>query len=174
MSRIIKLMTRPESPAESELSHLSPDGQARMVDVGAKVPTARAAKAEAWVDVGPKIAAKLKKRGAIAKGNVIETARIAGIMAAKQTPSLIPMCHPLILEVVEVEITIEEATVRIESHVTCEGKTGVEMEAMTAAAVAALTVYDMCKSADKGITLGPIRLLEKFGGKSGHWSADVR
>lgn len=172
MSRIIKLMNERNRQPEAGLSHLSPDGQARMVNVGAKAPTARTARAEAWVEVGPKIAAKLKKQGAIAKGNVIETARIAGILAAKQTPCLIPMCHPLVLEVVEVDISLAGYAVRIESHVTCEGKTGVEMEAMTAAAVAALTVYDMCKSADKGITIGPVKLLEKTGGKSGCWKAE--
>lgn len=171
MGRIIKLMNGRNSGTDSDLSHLSPAGHARMVNVGAKTATLREAKAEAWVDVGPRIAARLKKQGAVAKGNVIETARIAGIMAAKQTPGLIPMCHPLALEVVEVDISISGSRVRIESHVTCEGKTGVEMEAMTAAAVAALTVYDMCKSADKGITIGSVRLLEKMGGKSGCWKA---
>ena len=169
MSRIIKMMAERDGQPECGLSHLSPDGRARMVNVGSKTPTARAAKAEAWVEVGPKIAAKLKKQGAVAKGNVIETARIAGIMAAKQTSGLIPMCHPLALEVVEIDITLSGSAVLIKSHVACEGKTGVEMEAMTAAVVAALTVYDMCKSADKGITIGPVRLLEKTGGKSGCW-----
>ena len=104
----------------------------------------------------------------------LETARIAGIMAAKRTSDLIPMCHPLLLDIVEVEARLVGRRVRIESRVTAEGKTGVEMEALTAASVAALTVYDMCKSADKGIVVGPIRLLEKSGGRSGHWRAEER
>jgi molybdenum cofactor biosynthesis protein MoaC len=121
------------------------------------------------VNVGSEIAARLRQDGALTKGNVLETARVAGIMAAKRTPELIPMCHPLVLDVVEVEAHVVEDRVRIISRVTCEGKTGVEMEAMTAASVAALTVYDMVKSAGKGVEIGPVRLMEKGGGKSGQW-----
>ncbi|MEI7901237.1 MAG: cyclic pyranopterin monophosphate synthase MoaC [bacterium] len=169
IKKIIQPVKRRSPPPGTVFSERTPDGQARMVNVGAKAPTARAARAEAWVEVGSTLAAKLKKQGAVAKGNVVETARIAGMMAAKQTSSLIPLCHPLVLEVVEVDVTFSGSAVCIRSHVTCEGKTGVEMEALTAVAVAALTVYDMCKSADKGITIGPVRLLEKTGGKSGRW-----
>jgi cyclic pyranopterin phosphate synthase len=153
------------------LSHISSDGGARMVDVGGKAMTMRTARAEAWVDVGGTIAAKLRKSGGIAKGNVIETARIAGIMAAKRTAELIPMCHPLPVDSIDLDIKLAGRRVRIESRVGCCGKTGVEMEAMTAVSVAALTIYDMCKSAGKGIEIGPIRLLEKTGGKSGKWKS---
>lgn len=144
-------------------------GGARMVDVGDKPPSVRTARAEAWVQVGPQIAGLLRKSGEVAKGGVLETARIAGIMAAKRTFELIPLCHPLALEAIEVTAELVEDQVRLETRVRCEGRTGVEMEALTAAAVAALTVYDMVKSAGKEVTIGPIRLLEKTGGKSGYW-----
>ena len=157
---------------EEELSHVSPDGKARMVDVSAKGSSSRSAAAEAWVDVGAKIAGQLRASGAVAKGNVLETARLAGIMAAKRTPDLIPMCHPLPLESVQVEAELVGDRVRIVAAARCEAKTGVEMEAMTAAAVAALTVYDMVKSAGRDVTVGPVRLLEKRGGKSGHWKRE--
>jgi cyclic pyranopterin phosphate synthase len=140
-----------------------------MVNVAGKAVTARTARAEAWVEVGAAIAALLGESGALAKGNVLETARLAGIMAAKRTSELIPMCHPLVLDVIELDAALVDDRVRLEARVSCEGKTGVEMEAMTAAAVAALTVYDMVKSAGKGVEIGPVRLLEKTGGKSGHW-----
>ncbi len=154
---------------EPSLSHLSPEGAARMVDVKGKPTTQRAARAEAWVNVGPDIAAALRQQGGLTKGNVLEAARIAGSMAAKKTPDLIPMCHPLVLDVVAVDAHMVGDCVHIVSRVGCEGRTGVEMEAMTAAAVAALTVYDMVKSAGKGVQIGPVRLLEKQGGKSGRW-----
>ena len=157
---------------KSKLSHVSPDGKARMVDVSAKPPTRREAAAEAWIDVGPAIARALRRSGAVAKGNVLETARLAGIQAAKQTAYLIPMCHPLPLDAVEIDAAVIGRRVRIVARVRCEGKTGVEMEAMTAAAVAALTVYDMVKSAGRGVEIGPVRLLEKQGGKSGRWSRE--
>ncbi|MFB3890564.1 MAG: cyclic pyranopterin monophosphate synthase MoaC [Phycisphaerae bacterium] len=158
--------------AKRILSHISRRGQARMVDVSAKVATRRTAVAEAWVDVGPAIARRLRATGGVAKGNVLQTARLAGIMAAKRTPELIPMCHPLALESVEVEASLVGRRVRIVAAVSCEGKTGVEMEAIFSAAVAALTVYDMVKSAGKGVEIGPVRLLEKAGGKSGTWSRE--
>ncbi len=154
---------------DEKLSHISPQGQARMVDVSAKKVSQRRAVAEAWIDVGPEITAKLAESGGLAKGNVLETSRLAGIFAAKQTPQLIPMCHPLLLDDVEVKAELLGQRVRIVATICCEGKTGVEMEAMTAAAVAALAVYDMVKSAGKTVAIGPIRLLEKSGGKSGHW-----
>lgn len=150
-------------------THLSPKGSARMVDVSGKRASSRCALAEAWVNVGKALAVLLKKEGGVSKGNVLETARIAGIMAAKKTPELIPMCHPLPLDVVEVSAQLVDDRVRIVSRVSCEGRTGVEMEAMTAAAITALTVYDMVKSAGKGVEIGPVRLLEKQGGKSGDW-----
>ncbi len=149
--------------------HISKDGSARMVNVSEKTVTRRAAVAEARVKVGTRVAAALADEGGLAKGNVLETARLAGIMAAKKTAELIPMCHPLVLDSVEVEAELRKDTVYIRSEIISEGKTGVEMEAMTAAAVAALTVYDMCKSGDKGIEVVSVRLLEKSGGKSGHW-----
>lgn len=156
---------------ERKLSHLSESGQARMVDVSAKSPTARLARAEATVRVGHDIASLLRRSGSVSKGNVLETARIAGITAAKQTALLIPMCHPLPLDAIEVEAELHDDSVRIETCVRCRGVTGVEMEALTAASVAALTVYDMCKSAGKGIVIESIRLLEKRGGKSGDWQS---
>jgi cyclic pyranopterin phosphate synthase len=140
-----------------------------MVNVEDKAITKRVARAEAWVAVGATVAKMLRRSGGVAKGNVIETARVAGIMAAKRTAELVPMCHPLGVDSIEVDAALVGDSVRIESKVCCEGRTGVEMEAMTAVAVAALTVYDMVKSAGKGVEIGPVRLLEKSGGKSGRW-----
>jgi len=153
---------------KSAFSHVGPRG-AKMVDVSRKAVTERTARAEAEVVVGPKIAALLRTTGGVAKGNVAETARLAGIMAAKRTAELIPMCHLLKLDHVEVRVELRGARMRIESAVRCRERTGAEMEALTAAAVAALTVYDMCKSAGKGIEIRSVRLLEKTGGKSGGW-----
>lgn len=155
--------------AKNDFSHVAPEGRPRMVDVSAKSASARSATAEAWINLGPEIAEKLRRTGGVAKGNVLDTARLAGILGAKKTPDLIPMCHPLPLDGIEVEAQLVDDRVRIVAAVRCEGKTGVEMEAMTAAAVAALTVYDMVKSAGKGVEIGPVRLLEKSGGKSGQW-----
>ncbi len=151
------------------LSHISPDGAARMVDVGEKPSTRREAIAETWVNVGPEIAKLLRETGSVTKGNVMETARLAGITAAKKTSDFIPMCHPLLLDVVDVSAELVDTRVHIRARVASQGKTGVEMEALTAASVAALTVYDMVKSAGKGIEIGPLRLLEKSGGRSGPW-----
>ena len=151
------------------LSHVAHDGAPRMVDVGPKSATRRRAVAEAWVTVGRAVAVQLRREGGLAKGNVLEAARLAGIMAAKQTPNLIPLCHPLALDWVNVRADLEGDRVHILAEAAAEGKTGVEMEAMTAAAVAALTVYDMVKSAGKAVEIGPVRLLEKEGGKSGPW-----
>lgn len=157
---------------QSALSHISPGGEARMVDVAGKPSTSRIAIAEAWIDVGSDIARQLRQAGQVAKGGVLETARIAGIMAAKRTGELIPMCHPLSLDAVDVSAELIDDRVRFVVKVTCHGRTGVEMEAMTAASVAALTTYDMVKSAGKGVQIGPVRLLEKQGGKSGHWKRE--
>jgi len=151
------------------LSHLAPDGRARMVDISAKPATAREARAEAFVRVGKEVAALIRRRGGIRKGNVLETARLAGIMAAKRTAEMIPLCHPLPLDAVVVEAELLGARVRIRTRVAGRAPTGYEMEALTAAAVAALAVYDMVKSAGKGIVIGPLRLLSKSGGKSGEW-----
>lgn len=135
-----------------------------MVDVSAKSPTRRTATAQAFVRIRPSVLKKLPQNP---KGNPLEVARIAGIAAAKRTPDLIPMCHPLLLSHVAVEAKIESRGVRIEATVTTTGPTGVEMEALTAAAVAALTVYDMTKALDKGIEIQDVYLMEKTGGQSG-------
>ncbi len=140
-----------------------------MVDVGEKPVTPRVARAQATVQLGPKLARQLRETGWVAKGNVIETARLAGIAGAKQTWQLIPLCHPLALDLVAVDARVRGSDVVIEAIAKTRASTGVEMEALTAAAVAALTVYDMCKAASKDIVIGPVLLLEKSGGRSGHW-----
>jgi len=154
-----------------KLSHLDPSGRARMVDVTEKPASSRMARARAKVRLGRALAARLRRTGQVAKGNVLETARLAGILGAKQTAQLVPLCHPLPLDVVEVEAAITGEHVVIETLARTRAATGVEMEAMTAAAVAALTVYDMCKAASKGIVIESVRLLEKSGGRSGHYRA---
>ena len=153
------------------LTHLDEAGRVRMVDVTDKLPTARMARAEASVWLGRSLAKQLRRTGSVSKGNVLETARLAGIMGAKQTSQLIPLCHPLALDVVEVHAQVVGDRVIIATLARTRGSTGVEMEALTAASVAALTVYDMCKAASKDLLIGPIRLLEKSGGRSGHWLA---
>ena len=153
----------------SELSHFDSSGASRMVDVGLKDSTARRAVAEGVVRMLPATLQTIRDLR-ISKGNVCEVARLAGIMAAKQTHLLIPLCHPLPLESIEVHFEFPDHEImRIEAEVRVSGKTGVEMEALTAVSVAALTVYDMCKAIDRGMVLGPIRLLEKSGGRSGHY-----
>ncbi len=156
-------------PDGEPLTHVSTSGRIRMVDVGDKPAGDRTARAGAIVRLGPAIAGQLRATGEVAKGNVLETARLAGIMAAKRTSELIPLCHTLALSVVEIQATLEDDELRLESFVRCRGTTGVEMEALTAVSVAALTVYDMCKAAGKGIVIEQVRLLEKTGGKSGNW-----
>jgi cyclic pyranopterin phosphate synthase len=151
---------------DDRLSHFDSGGTARMVDVSAKAPGARTARAHAFVRIRPDVLAKLP---ANPKGNPLEVARIAGIMAAKRTAELIPMCHPLPLSHVDVETTVEPEGVRITTTASTVGPTGVEMEALTAASVAALTVYDMTKALDKGIEIREVYLLSKSGGKSGDW-----
>lgn len=154
----------------SGFSHLDDAGRVRMVDVAGKVPTDRRAVARGRVSMNPDTFEKIMTKTA-AKGNVLETARIAGIMAAKRTPELIPMCHPLQIRHVAVDFIPDEAAhaIEIEAVVRTFDQTGVEMEALTAAAVAALTVYDMCKSYDREMVISDIRLMEKSGGKSGHF-----
>lgn len=150
-----------------ELTHIDKNGAARMVDVGDKQNTSREAKAQAVVTMEEETL-KLIVSGGIPKGDVFSCARIAGIMAAKKTHELIPMCHPLPIDGINLDITAEEPNrVRIISTVKCTYRTGVEMEALTGASVAALTVYDMCKAVDKGMEIGEIILLKKTGGKSG-------
>ncbi|TMC29572.1 MAG: cyclic pyranopterin monophosphate synthase MoaC [Chloroflexi bacterium] len=152
----------------SKLTHVDPGGEARMVDISEKPVTVREARARASVKMGPEALAAILA-GNLPKGEVIATARIAGIQAAKRTSELIPMCHPLALTVVDVQCVSDRDLpgIRIESLVRCEGKTGAEMEALTAVAVAALTVVDMAKSADRWMTIEDITLVEKRGGKSG-------
>ncbi len=155
----------------SGLTHFDDAGQAVMVDVGGKAVTQRRAVAEARVVMLPATLALIRSGGA-RKGDVLGVARLAGIMAAKRTADLIPLCHPLALDKVTLELEAEgEDTVRIQATVACTGRTGVEMEALTAASVAALTVYDMCKAVDRGMRVEGLRLLAKEGGKSGDWSA---
>src|SRR5215813_14203 len=139
-----------------------------MVDVTDKAETTRVARAEAFVEMAPETVKLLRNRE-MPKGDPLETARIAGIQAGKKTSDLIPLCHPLPLTHLDVSIEMIESGARIESIARTKAETGVEMEAMTAASVAALTLYDMCKAVEKGITIGRVRLLEKSGGKSGHW-----
>jgi cyclic pyranopterin phosphate synthase len=154
-----------------ELSHVDERGAARMVDVSEKAETSRTAVAEAIVRMQPATLA-LIQQGGIAKGDVLATARLAGIMAAKKTHELIPLCHPLAITGVTVDLKPEgDSALTIRATVKTTGKTGVEMEALTAASVAALTVYDMCKAVEKGIRIEAVRLLEKHGGKSGDWLA---
>jgi len=152
--------------ARLRLSHYDRRGRARMVDVSEKKDTRRTATAETFVKIRPAVLKKLPKNP---KGDPLEVARIAGISAAKRTSELIPMCHPLLLTHVEVAAKVEKRGVRITAQVATTGPTGVEMEALTAAAVAALTVYDMTKALDKGIEIQDLRLLEKTGGKSGDY-----
>jgi cyclic pyranopterin monophosphate synthase len=152
--------------APSEFTHLDPLGRARMVDVTAKEPSHRRAVARCRVHMEPDTTSKIAT-GAITKGDVLAVARVAGIQAAKKTPDLIPLCHPLLVGSVFVNFTIEDASVTVEAQVETVDRTGVEMEALTAASVAALTIYDMCKSFDRGMTIGELALWEKTGGRSG-------
>jgi len=154
----------------TKLTHIDESGQARMVDVGAKDVTERIAIAEAIIDLQPETL-KLIMEGGHKKGDVFAVARIAGIQAAKKCSDLIPLCHPLMLSSVRVDLEADtdNSQVRISSTCKLAGQTGVEMEALTAASVAALTVYDMCKAVDRGMTIHSVRVLEKAGGKSGHY-----
>jgi cyclic pyranopterin monophosphate synthase len=154
----------------SALTHLDSQGHAHMVDVGDKAHTQRLATAEAWVQMQP-ATLQLITDGKHKKGDVLAVARIAGIQAAKKCSDLIPLCHPLLLTSIKVELTPERATNSIHIQATCglSGQTGVEMEALTAVSVAALTLYDMCKAVDRGMVITNIQLLDKQGGKSGHW-----
>ena len=151
------------------LTHLDAQGRANMVDVTAKAVTAREAVAEARIHMLPETL-QMIQQGGHPKGDVFAVARIAGIQAAKKTHELIPLCHPLLLTSIKVDLQADgDACVRIEARCKLAGQTGVEMEALTAASIAALTIYDMCKAVDKGMVIQGVRLLEKVGGKSGHW-----
>ncbi len=156
----------------SKLSHFNEDGAAHMVDVGGKSATAREAVAGARITMSAEAFAHAKQ-GTAKKGDVLGVARLAGIMAAKKTPDLIPLCHPLALESVDVAFELDDAShaIDIRSTVALTGKTGVEMEALTAASVAALTIYDMLKAVDKSMVISDVRLLKKSGGKSGNFEA---
>ncbi|MCW3480714.1 cyclic pyranopterin monophosphate synthase MoaC [Neisseriaceae bacterium JH1-16] len=158
----------------SELTHFDAAGQAHMVDVGAKAETARRAVAEGYIRMLPATFA-LVQGGGHKKGDVIGIARLAAIMASKRTADLIPLCHPIALTRVAVELELLESAHAVRIEVTAEtvGKTGVEMEALTAVNVGLLTIYDMCKAVDRGMEIGGVRLLEKEGGKSGHWKVDA-
>ncbi|HWS56312.1 MAG TPA: cyclic pyranopterin monophosphate synthase MoaC [Pyrinomonadaceae bacterium] len=151
-----------------ELTHLDDEGRVRMVDTGAKEATARRARASVRVLMSPGTVEAVRA-GRTPKGDPLETARLAGIMAAKRTAELIPLCHPLPLAHADVRATVEDWGVRLEAEAATTAPTGVEMEALTAAAVAALTVYDMCKAVEKGIRVTDLQLEEKTGGKSGRW-----
>ena len=150
----------------SELTHLDDSGHAKMVNVGQKTETARVAKASARVLMKPQTVAAIKN-SELKKGDALQVARIAGIMAAKQTASLIPLCHPLGLDSVSVEFELEDDAVKVKAAASLNGKTGVEMEALTAVSVAALTLYDMCKGIDQQMSIAQIQLEEKSGGRSG-------
>ena len=152
----------------AKLSHLDDQGRARMVDVSDKEVTSRIAVARGTIHMRPKTL-ELILKGKVEKGDVFSVARVAGIMAAKKTSELVPMCHPLAITSVEIDLTPGQnpSRVEIEAIVRVSGKTGVEMEAMTAVAVAGLTIYDMCKAADREMSIGEIRLVKKSGGKSG-------
>jgi cyclic pyranopterin phosphate synthase len=157
----------------TRMTHLDDQGQAHMVDAGAKDETEREAVAAGRVRMSRETLASLRA-GNLPKGDVLGTARVAGIMAAKRTSDLIPLCHPLLLTHVGVEFLFDEETpaVEITATVRCRGRTGVEMEALTATSVAALTIYDMAKAVERGMVIEGIRLLEKRGGKSGEWKRD--
>lgn len=161
--------------SEKVLTHIDETGAAHMVDVTEKAVTSREATAAGRIRMQPETLAMITE-GRHKKGDVLAVARIAGIQAAKKTPDLIPLCHPLTLSSVKVELTANPDQSCIDVQATCKlaGQTGVEMEALTAASVAALTLYDMCKAVDKGMTIEGIQLLEKKGGKSGHWTREEK
>jgi cyclic pyranopterin phosphate synthase len=155
----------------NKLTHIDSQGAARMVDVGGKAETARAATATGRIRMSAEALAAIRD-GSGPKGDVLAVARVAGIMAAKRTGELIPLCHPLALDAVTIDFAFEADAVRVTARAALTGRTGVEMEAMTATAIALLTIYDMAKALDKGMVVEEVRLLEKTGGKSGHWRAE--
>ena len=160
------------SQTKKNFTHLNQEEQPRMVDVSDTAITHRSAIAEALIQLGPELAKLLKDRGSTKKGPVIQTAVIAGIQGTKKTSDIIPMCHPLHLSGVEVDIQLEGEKARIQVQVKTSHQTGVEMEALTGASIAALTLYDMCKSVSKSMIIESIKLLKKTGGKSGDYRAE--
>ncbi len=159
-------MSAETNPDSGEAGH----HEARMVHVGDKDITKRRAIAEAVLECAPETA-RLVANAALPKGDALAAARIAGVMATKRTPDLVPLCHPISVTAAEVDLVVDEASVRIVATVECMDRTGAEMEALTAASVAALTIYDMAKGVDRGMQVGRLRLLEKSGGRSGTWTA---
>lgn len=155
----------------SKLSHLDDRGNARMVDIGGKADTQRIAIASGRIRMSP-AALDAIRGGEVPKGDVLATARIAGIMAAKRTAELIPLCHPLALDAVTIDFAFEDDALRATATASLTGRTGVEMEAMAAVSIALLTIYDMAKAIDKGMVIEDVRLIEKRGGKSGTWRAE--
>ena len=157
----------------NDLTHFDAQGQAHMVDVGDKAETRRVAVAEGWIRMQPGTLARIRQ-GTAAKGDVLGVARLAAIMAAKRTADLIPLCHPIALSRVAADFALDEADsrVRCEVRTECTGRTGVEMEALTAVQVGLLTIYDMCKAVDRGMVMEGVRLLEKHGGKSDYRAND--
>lgn len=156
----------------SKLSHLDQQGAAHMVNISAKPSTTRQADAEGHITISADALLAIQS-GAMKKGDVLAVARVAGIMAAKKTSDLIPLCHPLALSKVSVDFNFDDKGIRVRTTAVCDGKTGIEMEALTAVSIALLTLYDMTKSMDKAMTISGIRLLSKTGGKSGAWQAPI-
>ena len=157
-----------------DFTHFNEQGRAKMVDVGEKPPTRRTAVAGARVLVSPETFALIRS-GGMKKGDVLTVAQIAGVMGAKRTPELIPMCHPVLVDGIDLDLSLDErrCSVEIRASVSCDGRTGVEMEALTAASVAALTVYDMCKAVQKDMVITDIRLIDKTGGVHGDFHREV-
>ena len=158
----------------SDLTHVGPDGKARMVDVGDKPVTDRLARATGTIRMQPETLAKILAND-VAKGDVLGVARIAGIMGAKRTSDLVPLCHPIPISDIQIDISPDEALpgLRVDATVRASGRTGVEMEALTAVTVTLITIYDMAKGVEKGMVMAQISLTEKAGGKSGHWSREA-
>jgi len=156
----------------AKLTHIDADGSARMVDVSSKEATLRVAIASAFLSMHPETADRIREAN-LPKGDVLGVARLAGIMAAKQTSTLIPLCHGIPLDAVDVKFEIRDAGIDIRIEARSTGRTGVEMEALTAASVAALTIYDMAKAIDRGMRIESVQLLEKHGGKSGSWTREA-
>ena len=156
----------------AKMSHIDKDGKAKMVDVGTKASTSRTAKASGVVHTTAQVVSQIKENQ-IAKGDVLSVARIAGILAAKRTSDLIPLCHPLQLDLISVDFELHEQEIHIRSEVRCTGKTGVEMEALTAVSIACLTLYDMCKSLDRSMRIASVQLDQKTGGKSGAYTRET-
>lgn len=163
------MTSHPIIPPTDALSHITSDGTAQMVDVGEKPITARSATAEGFVRISPELARAIREN-TIRKGSVLEVARLAGILAAKRTDQLIPLCHTLPLDAVDVRATLEDGRVRVTATVRTQSRTGVEMEALTAVSVACLTVIDMGKAIDKAMVIEGVRVLEKHGGRSGSYA----